>query len=468
MTETMIRAERGSGRNEAVLVALTGITNLADGVVKISLPVLAVAAGGSAGQVAGVALTLTLPWLLASLPVGVLADRVDRRRLAVGANLFRSAAVVALLAASTVGAPSLPVLYAAGLVIGLAEVVADTAVSAVIPAAVPVERRARANAWIAGTETVANEFCGPAIGGLLVGIGAAVALGSATAAFTLGAVLMTLLVGRFRATGEHIAVGDAWAAGAHGDAAHFGAAGDVRATGEQDAAGHSEAAGDVTAAGDSRAGGGSVVADIREGLVFLWRHRLLRTLSLTIAVLAGSWSAWLALLPSYATSVLELDPAGYGLLVGAIGAGGLAGAVSTSAVNRLLGVRWALFADLVGTFLMMAVPAVLPAAWAVGTAAFVGGMGGTLWTVNSRTISQALVPDRLLGRYGSAARLLGWGTLPLGAGLAGVLADAFGLRPAFAVFAAAVAVLAVPFLRTVTAAELAAAGDPYGHDQDRT
>ncbi|WP_055483824.1 MFS transporter [Sphaerimonospora mesophila] len=449
MTETVIRAERGSGRNEAVLVALTGITNLADGVIKISLPILAVAAGGSAGQVAAVALTLTLPWLLVSLPVGVLADRVDRRRLAVGANLFRLVAIAALLSASTAGAPTLSVLYAAGLVVGLAEVVADTAVSAMIPAAVPVERRTRANAWIAGTETVANEFCGPAIGGLLVGIGAAVALGSATAAFAVGAVLMTLLVGRFRAHGEHIAVGDA------------GAAGDHCATGD------SRAGGDSRVERASRAGRASMVADIREGLVFLWRHRLLRTLSLTIAVLAGSWSAWLALLPSYATSVLELDPAGYGLLVGAIGAGGLAGAVSTSVVNRLLGVRWALFADLVGTFLMMVVPAVLPAAWAVGAAAFVGGMGGTLWTVNARTISQSLVPDRLLGRYGSAARLLGWGTLPLGAGLAGVLADAFGLRPAFAVFAVAVALLAVPFLRTVTAAELAAADDPYGHDQDR-
>ncbi len=449
MTETVIRAERGSGRNEAVLVALTGITNLADGVIKISLPILAVAAGGSAGQVAAVALTLTLPWLLVSLPVGVLADRVDRRRLAVGANLFRLVAIAALLSASTAGAPTLSVLYAAGLVVGLAEVVADTAVSAMIPAAVPVERRTRANAWIAGTETVANEFCGPAIGGLLVGIGAAVALGSATAAFAVGAVLMTLLVGRFRADGEPIAVGDAGAAGDHCATGDFRAGGDSR----------------VVRA--SRAGRASMVADIREGLGFLWRHRLLRTLSLTIAVLAGSWSAWLALLPSYATSVLELDPAGYGLLVGAIGAGGLAGAVSTSVVNRLLGVRWALFADLVGTFLMMVVPAVLPAAWAVGAAAFVGGMGGTLWTVNARTISQSLVPDRLLGRYGSAARLLGWGTLPLGAGLAGVLADAFGLRPAFAVFAVAVALLAVPFLRTVTAAELAAADDPYGHDQDR-
>jgi predicted MFS family arabinose efflux permease len=75
------------------------------------------------------------------------------------------------------------------------------------------------------------------------------------------------------------------------------------------------------------------------------------------------------------------------------------------------------------------------------------------------------VPDHLLGRYGSAARLLGWGTLPLGAGLAGVLADAFGLRAAFAVFAVAVALAAVPFLWTVTPAELRRAAESDTGDE---
>ncbi|MFF4774162.1 MFS transporter [Microtetraspora fusca] len=400
-------------RNEVVLVAFTAMTNLADGVLKIVLPLLAVGLGGSPGQVALVGLTLTLPWLVVSLPVGVLADRADRRVLVIGADLVRLAAVAGLLAAVAAQACSLPVLYACGLVVGLAEVVANTAGGALVPAAVPPERRARTNAWIAGAETVANEFCGPAVGGLLVGLGAAVALGSVAAAFVVGAVLIAMLAGRFRPV-----------------PASPGRAGDG-------------------------AGAGGVIADIREGLGFVWRHRLLRTLTLTIAVLAASWSAWLALLPSYAASVLETDAAGYGFLISAIGLGGLAGAGLVTVINRLLGVRWALFADLVGTFLMMGVPAIFPTAWAVAAAAFAGGMGGTLWTVNSRTIAQALVPDRLLGRYGAASRLLGWGTLPVGAGLGGLLAEIFGIRTAFALFAVMVVMLPIPFLRTVTTAELA-------------
>ncbi|GII54521.1 MFS transporter [Planotetraspora thailandica] len=417
--------ERIARRNEVVLVAFTATTNLADGVLKIALPLLAVGLGGSPGQVAVVGLTLTLPWLLVSLPVGVLADRADRRRLVILADLVRLAAAGALLVAGAGDGISLAALYAAGVVIGTAEVVANTATGAMVPAAVPRSRRARANAWIAGAETLANEFCGPAVGGLLVGVGASLALGFSAGAFAAGAVLIVLLAGSFRP--------------ARADRpAHHGPA--------------------DSASGD-RGSAAALFGEIVEGLRFLWRDRLLRTLTLTITVLAGAWSAWLALMPSYATAVLEADPKAYGLLISAIGLGGLAGAALTSVVNRLLGVRWALFADLIGTFLMMAVPASFPSAWAVGAAAFAGGMGGTLWTVNSRTIAQALVPDRLLGRYGSAARLLGWGTLPLGAGLAGGLAEAFGLRAGFAVFAAAVAVLVVPFLWAVTPSELRRAAD---------
>lgn len=75
-------------------------------------------------------------------------------------------------------------------------------------------------------------------------------------------------------------------------------------------------------------------------------------------------------------------------------------------------------------------------------------MGGTLWSVNSRTISQALVATEMMGRYNAAARLFSWGALPVGAGLSGLLAELTGLRATFLVFAVATLVLVVPYLRT--------------------
>lgn len=411
----MVTASLPARRNTAVLVGFTAITNLADGVAKVTLPLLALRITGSPALVAGIGFTLTLPWLLIALHVGVLVDRLDRRRLVVMADALRVVAISVLLGAALTGTLSLPLLYAAGLTLGVAEVVALTALAALVPAALPRDRLERVNGWVAAAETIANEFAGPALGGLLVALGAGVALGGTAAAYVVGVLLLMLLAGRFRVE---------------------------RATSTSTSASTSSAAGTVN-------------ADIREGLGYLWSNRLLRTMAMILAVLAGSWAAWLAILPSYARDA-HLGERHYGLLLSALGVGGLVGAFATPHVNRLLGRRWALFADLLGSTAMMAVPAMTTSVWWVGAAAFVGGIGGTLWTVNSRTIVMMAVPAELLGRFNAAWRLLGWGTQPLGALLAGVLAQVAGVRVAFAVFGVLAVAIIVPFLRAVTPGALTA------------
>jgi hypothetical protein len=94
-------------------------------------------------------------------------------------------------------------------------------------------------------------------------------------------------------------------------------------------------------------------------------------------------------------------------------------------------------------------PALLPSrpasAAGIGAAAFAAGAGGTMWTVNSRVISQTVVPDELLGRYGAASRLVGWGTAPIAAAVAALLAEFGGFGVAFGFFAVISALLVVPF-----------------------
>ncbi|MEE1940962.1 MFS transporter [Streptomyces sp. TRM 70361] len=252
---------------------------------------------------------------------------------------------------------------------------------------------------MAGAETVCNEFCGPLVGGLLVAAGASVALGATGVAYVTGMMVLLLLTGRF--------------------APH--------------------------AAGDRPTG--SVNQRIAEGLRLLWHQRLLRTMALALTVLCACWGAWLALMPLVATGLMGLSAQQYGMLLSALGAGGLVGALTVGPLNRLLGRRRVMFADLLGTAAMMAAPVFTTGLWPVAASAFAGGMGGVLWTVNSRTIGQRMVKTELMGRYNAAARLFSWGAMPLGAGLVGVLAQWFGPRAAFAV---AALLVAVPFLRTVT------------------
>jgi hypothetical protein len=63
----------------------------------------------------------------------------------------------------------------------------------------------------------------------------------------------------------------------------------------------------------------------------------------------------------------------------------------------------------------------------------------------------------MLGRFSAASRLVGWGTAPVAAAVAGVLAGAVGYRAAFAFFAVVCAALVIPYLRVVTREALAGA-----------
>ncbi|MFM9368731.1 MFS transporter [Streptomyces sp. Da 82-17] len=421
-SKTSLREGGRGTRNSVVLLVFTAVTNLADGVTKVVLPLLATAASGSPAQVTSVSLTLSLPWLLVALHVGVLVDRVDRRRLLWGANALRLLAIGALIQVALSDGITIGVLCAVGATLGVAEVVALTAASALIPSVVPPAGRERANAWITGAETVCNEFCGPFFGGLLLAAGTGIALGTTWVAYLAAALVLVLLTGRFRAVRQH-------------------------------------SDGDDGGSGDGGSGvpqpRESVNQQIRGGLRYLWQQRMLRTMALILTVLCACWGAWLALLPLFATQAMHLTSHQYGTVLSALGIGGLLGAVAVTWLNRAFSRRWVMFADLVGTFGMMAVPALTTQLWAVTAAAFAGGMGGTVWAVNARTIGQRLVPDDMLGRYNAVARLFSWGAMPIGAGLIGLLAEWFGMRTAFLVFAAATALTVVPFLRMVTPAALA-------------
>ncbi|MGI5353425.1 MFS transporter [Streptomyces sp. CA-250714] len=421
-------------RNTVVLLVFTAITNLADGVTKIALPLLATRASGSPGQVSAVSLALSLPWLLVALHVGVLVDRVDRRRLLWGADGLRLLALGALIQRAATDSITIPVLCTVGAVLGVAEVVALTAAAALVPALTPPESRERANAWIAGAETVCNEFCGPFVGGLLLAAGTGVALGATWVSYLTVSFVLLLLVGRFRAGRETAAT----AAPENGPDGAPGVPGGPD-RGHDDRGSNSE----------------SVNKQIAIGLRYLWRQVLLRTMALILTALCACWGAWLALMPLFATDVMGVSPGEYGAILSALGIGGLVGALTVTWVNRLFGRRRVMFADLVGTFAMMVVPALTTNVWAVAAAAFAGGLGGTLWTVNSRTIGQRLVPDAMLGRYSAVSRLFSWGAMPIGAGLMGLLAEALGIRIAFALFAVSVAITVLPFLRVLTRPALA-------------
>jgi MFS family permease len=104
----------------------------------------------------------------------------------------------------------------------------------------------------------------------------------------------------------------------------------------------------------------------------------------------------------------------------------------------------------------LVVPALTANAVLVGASFAVGGVAMVLWNVVTVSLRQRITPDRLLGRMNAAYRLVGWGTMPIGAALGGFLAEALGLRPTFVV-SAALTLAALAGFRFVTGEAIARA-----------
>jgi MFS family permease len=374
------------------LWSASALSNLADGLVKIAMPLVAVTVTDSPVLIAGVAFAVMLPWLLFALPAGALADRVDRRVAMVTANLARAAAVAVLAVAVALGLASsvaaIWVLYLVALLLGTAETMYDTCAQSILPQVVPRDRLPRANGRLIAAELTANEFVGPPLGGVLVAAGVALAFATPAALWAAAVGALLLLRGGFAVPREEPT---------------------------------------------------TLRADVTEGLRYLWRHRLLRTLAAMTGLFNFATNATFAVFVLHAVgpgSAMGLTEAAYGLLFATIAGGSLIGALLADPLIRRLGRPRSLALGILGGVATVGTPA-LTTNWLVIAIAFLaGGVTNSLWNVVAVSLRQRITPDRILGRINSSYRLVAWGTRPLGAAAGGLLGELLGLRAVFAIAAA--------------------------------
>jgi MFS family permease len=313
---------------------------------------------------------------------------------------LRVAIIGALATAALFDLLSLPILYVAAFALGVGETLFDTAAQSIMPSIVGKDQLSKANGRLYAAEITANQFAGPPLGGLMVGISVALALGSSAIGYFAAAIGLALVQGSFR---------------------------------------------------PERTGASTRMhQEILEGLRYLWRNRLLRTLAAMVGVANMAATATFAVLPLYAVSgPMRLSEPAFGLLLITSAGGSVLGSLIVDRVERRIGRANLLALGVVGTGAALAIPAVTTSPLLVGAGFFVSGVGIMMWNVVTVSLRQRIVPDRLLGRLNSSYRLLAWGTQPLGALLGGLLGELFGLRAVFAVSGLAVALLLVARL-TVT------------------
>jgi MFS family permease len=365
-------------------------SNLGDGLYQITLPLLAAQLTRSPSLVATLGVMLSLPWLIFALQAGSIVDRFDRRKVMLWVNGGRLLILLSLTLAVMMGFVSLPMLYVGALLLGIGETLMDTALTSIVPTVVSKDRLTWANARITAAQTVTNTFIGPPLAGYLAGIGFAFATGSSTLMYLVAGLALLLMRGTFGVSSRT----------------------DVQTDQHMHMWQH-----------------------LTEGLRFLWKDRLIRDLTLFTTSMNLFWAGWGALIVLYAVrpGPMGLTEFEYGIFLTAMAIGGLLGSVLCERLQKTLGTRNALALDFIGTILLVGVPALTTNPLAVGSAAFFAGMGATVWVILVSSIRQRLVPGELLGRVYSASRFISWGIGPLGAALAGFVAELWGIRTMFAI-----------------------------------
>jgi MFS family permease len=401
-------ANRRVGSGFHRLVASSGLSNLADGVFTVALPLVTLRITRDPGAMGAVVLSQRLPWLLFALPAGALADRLDRRRTMFLVDVGRGVVVGMLALVVAAGGERLWLLCALAFLLGVGETLFDTAAQSIVPSLVEPERLSRANGRLQAVELVMNQFVGPPLGGLLAGVTLAGTVGTTATCYLLAAVALALVVGSFRP---------------------------VRS-------------GEPT----------TLRRDVVDGVRYLFGQRLLRTLALLVGIANMGEIAMLTVLPAYAIrpGPMGLPEAGFGLLLAAPAVGAVAGSLAVAPIERRLGRATTLRSAMLAIFLLTGLPALTTSGWVVGAGFVVTGLCTIVWNVITVSLRQRISPDHLLGRVNAGYRLLAWGSMPLGALLGGVLGELFGVRAVFLI-AAGGQLLAVPLLFTVTDRRLTAA-----------
>jgi len=343
-----------------------------------AVPLVAVLVlGAGPGQIGTLAAVQTLPFLLLSIPFGLLADRVSRRTLMVIAEALRAASLLALLAMVMSGQLSIAALAVLGFLGAMGTVAFSVAAPALVPALVPRELLARANGRIELARSAAYAG-GPALAGALV------AWAGAPSAFVLATVLSAaavLLLWRIREPAR-----------APAPPRH-------------------------------------PLLEIRDGAQFVWQHEFLRPMVLTGVAWNVSWFVLQAAYVPYAVRMLGLSAPGVGVTLGCYGAGMVTGALLASRVVGAMPFGRAIqLGPAVSVLAAAAMVATLlvPSGLLAGASFFLFGAGPIVWTITSTTLRQNITPSAMLGRVSSVFLAVNAGARPLGAALGGWVGASWG------------------------------------------
>lgn len=324
-----------------------------------------------------------VPFALFGLFAGVLVDRAPKLPIIIWSDIARGAALLAVPLCAWAGTLSMSVLYAVGFLIGVGGVMGWPAYQVFMTERVGRDKLVEANAKI-GISDSAAQLIGPGFAGALIQwLTAPFAILLDAFCFFFSALIL------------------------RGIAANPSDAPKLR--------------------------GRSVLGEIREGLVTIWRNKTLRALAWSLAVWQIFRHMYFAIVILFAARELGFSAGRVGALWMMAGVGTLAAAAAADPLNRRFGFGPTMLLGMLGTGAGWLVVGTASGGLDLASAIFGIGLAvldfsGMVFFINYLTLRQAVAPDALLGRVTATMICLTVAAAPLGGLAGGWIAEHAGLR----------------------------------------
>lgn len=171
---------------------------------------------------------------------------------------------------------------------------------------------------------------------------------------------------------------------------------------------------------------GSALEKIKEGFRFVAATKPIRALILLLGLVSLMGMPYAVLMPIFADQILNGGVRGLGILMGASGSGALVAALVLASRKSIkgLGLWVAVSSGVFGVFLILF--SLSRSFWLSAALLVPLGFSMMLQMSSSNTLIQAMVPDELRGRVMAVYSMMFMGMAPIGALLAGALAEILG------------------------------------------
>jgi MFS family permease len=399
-------------RNFRLLWTGSTASNLGGATTSVALSWIVFSTTHSAFAVTLLGLAYFAPTLGIGLAAGVLADRYDRRRLMLRADVVRAVAVGALALALLLRGFDLTAIVVVVVVVAALSAVFRPAANAILPSLLPPEELGDANGLLLSGATLGG-FVGSAVGGLLVAtVGAIEGFSLNALTYALSAATLFLLVIPRSPSGA------------------------------------------PSSAPTSAGARSSFLSDLREGFAYIRSQPALLWTILASLVANFFLAVYLLYLVVYVPVGVGAGPGVYGAAVALSGLGFGAGGLLVGRWHLARRTGLVYIGGWTAAGVLIALLALAPSVpLLLGASAGIGVLGGTANTTYL-TCVQRIVPGPLLGRFFAIDEVGSFAVIPLGQVVGGLLVVAAGIDAAFLVAGVGSAASAAVLLASRSAREL--------------